>query len=130
MTETLETLLARREELLRELAQMGDMRPGSISENYRRCGKAGCRCAAPEDPGHGPYYAYTRKVEGKTETINLRPGSALSKIQKEVETYQRFRHTCQQLVLVNDQICDLRPVEETTPADELKKKLPSSSRKK
>ncbi len=37
------------------------------------------------------------------------------------ETYHRFRHTCQQLVLINDQICDLRPVEETAPADELKK---------
>ncbi len=130
MAETLETLLARREELLRELAQMGDMRPGSISENYRRCGKAGCRCAAPEGPRHGPYYAYTRKVGGKTKTINLRPGSALNKLQKEVETYRRFRHTCQQLVLTNDQICDLRPVEETAPADELKKKRSSSSRRK
>ena len=107
---TLKALEKRRRGLLRELAQTGDMRRGSISENYRRCGKPRCRCVAPGDPGHGPYYAFTRKVHGKTQTLNLRPGARLARIQTEVETYRHFRQICQRLVELNEQICKARPL--------------------
>ncbi len=129
----LETLLAQRAKLLAEVAQTGDMRQGSITENYRRCGKPGCRCTAQDHPGHGPYYAFTRKVEGKTKTVNLRPSSRLRKLQREVETYRHFRGCCQELIKVNELICDARPVEGAGDAETalLKKKAsPRPSRKK
>jgi hypothetical protein len=133
MADTVEGLEARRAQLLRELAQTGDMRQGSISENYRACGKPQCCCTASDHPGHGPYYAFTRKVAGKTKTLNLRPGALLTKIQREVETYQQFRRTSQQLLGVNEKICDARPVGEVSskaPVDSLKKKSRRSSRQK
>jgi hypothetical protein len=68
MPSTLQDLEARRDAILLEIARTGDMRAGSISENYRKCGKSSCRCAQPDDPGHGPYYAYTWKEDGKTRT--------------------------------------------------------------
>jgi len=33
-----------------------------------RCGKSGCRCSADPPQLHGPYYQWTRKVKGMTET--------------------------------------------------------------
>jgi hypothetical protein len=104
-------LEAERSVLLQKLATTGDMRRGSITECYRCCGKATCACAADEHPGHGPYYAFTTKVDGKTKTLQLRPGPLLTKIEREVETYRSFRGTCERLLDVNEAICDTRPVE-------------------
>ena len=33
-----ETLAARRQDLLQQLANLGDLRPGSLVESYRKCG--------------------------------------------------------------------------------------------
>ncbi|MEW6081668.1 MAG: DUF6788 family protein [Bacillota bacterium] len=61
-----ERLEAERERLYQELSRTGDFRRGSISATYRRCGKLNCVCAQPDDPGHGPRYLLTTKVNGKT----------------------------------------------------------------
>jgi len=106
-------LEAERSDLLQKLATTGDMRRGSITECYRSCGKASCACAAADHPGHGPYYAFTTKVAGKTKTLQLRPGPLLSKMEREVETYRDFRTTCDRLLDVSEEICELRPVEAT-----------------
>lgn len=87
------------------------MRRGSITEVFRSCGKPNCCCAAPNHAGHGPYYAFTTKVEGKTKTLQLRAGPRLTKIEREVETYKRFRSLTQQLLEINEAICDGRPEE-------------------
>ena len=109
MTRSLEELEAQRAALLRELAQTGDMRRGSINEVYRRCGKDNCACVDPAHPGHGPFYAYTTKVAGKTKTLQLRPGALLSKIEREVAEYKHFRATSERVIEVNEQLCNARP---------------------
>jgi hypothetical protein len=97
MAETLEDLETERAAQLRALSETGDMRQGSITESYRPCGKSNCACADPKHPGHGPFYALTRKVGGKTQTIQLRPGPELSKLLREVDTYHRFRRGIEDL---------------------------------
>lgn len=42
--------------------------PGTLLERRIRCGKPGCRCAADPTQLHGPYFSWTRKVNGRTET--------------------------------------------------------------
>lgn len=111
MSDPLAKLEADRDALLQTLASTGDMRRGSITEVFRSCGKPTCACASAEHPGHGPYYAFTTKVDGKTKTLQLRPGPVLSKIEREVQTYRGFRATCGRLLDVNDAICDARPVD-------------------
>ena len=133
MGERVEALESKRADLLEALAETGDMRRGSISETYRRCGKANCACAQARHGGHGPFYAFTRKVGGKTQTIQLRPGPALTKLLREVESYHQFRRLVEELVEVNEAICRLRPVdvvEERPGRQALKKKLPRSSRRR
>ena len=77
----------RREELYRQLGQVGDFRRGSLHEVRRKCGKPNCACAAPDHPGHGPQYNLTRTVEGRTRARHLRPGPELEKIRREVGQY-------------------------------------------
>ena len=59
-SQDLETLLQHRADVLRQL--IGDLRQGSLTAQFRKCGKSGCHCAK----GPGPYLQLTRKVNGKT----------------------------------------------------------------
>jgi hypothetical protein len=129
MTRALTALEAERAGLLRQLAASGDMRRGSITEVYRRCGKDNCACAGPGHPGHGPFYAHTTKVNGKTKTLQLRPGALLSKIELEVAEYKKFRATSERVIGVNEQICDARAVPAADP-QEKKRRSPPTARGK
>jgi hypothetical protein len=98
-----------REELYRELSQVGDFRRGSLNEVRRRCGKPNCACAQPGHPGHGPQYNLTRSEGGKTVARHLRPGPELEKVRREVAEYERFRDLVGQVTEVNEAICEARP---------------------
>jgi len=126
MPETLEILEAKRERLYQQLRSLGDFRRGSISVNFRRCGKANCACAHGDHPGHGPQYLWHATIEGKSCAQNLRLGPELEKVGQEVQNYRRFVAWSQELVKVNEQICQRRPVQEIKDEQELeqlKKKL-------
>ncbi len=127
---SLEVLQSRRQELLQQIGQVGDMRQGTITEVYRVCGKPNCRCASRGDPGHGPYYAFTRKVAGKTKTLQLRGGPLLQKMEREVEGYRRFRVLCTELVRVNEAICQARTAGDESIGDEVKKTSSKSFKKR
>jgi hypothetical protein len=54
-----------------ELGTIGPTLPGSITRRETRCGKDGCRCGADPPQLHGPYWWWTRRVNGKTVTRML-----------------------------------------------------------
>src|SRR3990172_3911481 len=101
-----------KDRLLKEIQGVGDMRSGSLSVRYQRCSKSPCVCDDPKHPGHGPIYSFSTVIEGKTKIKNLKLGSELSKLQKEIEHYQEFKKPSSDLITVSNQICDLRPVSE------------------
>ena len=119
MEPTLESLESRRKELHRSLEALGDFRRGTISVNFRKCGKSNCACAQEHHPGHGPQYLWNASVGGKTKARNLPLGPELEKVEKEVERYREFDRLCQELVMVNEQICQLRPARILADEDEL-----------
>lgn len=57
--------------IARRLAEVGFALPGTLIERTMRCGKATCRCKGDPPRLHGPYHQWTRKINGKTITINL-----------------------------------------------------------
>jgi len=129
MTAALANLEQQRSALQNQLAELGDFRAGSITGTGGRCGNPRCHCHEAHDPGHGPYYRLTRKVDGKTVTETFSTEAALRKAQREVEEYHRFRRLSQELLEVNEQICRLRPVL-TAPFVAEKKKRPRRSKKR
>jgi hypothetical protein len=50
--------------------------PGCVIAQYRRCGKARCRCARPGEPPHGPYFYHYRRESGRAHKRYLRRADA------------------------------------------------------
>lgn len=123
MDHTLQELETKRESLLQQLRLCGDMRKGSITETYRRCGKQSCWCHQKGQSGHGPFYAYTTKVNGKTQTVQLRPGPLLNQYQAQVKTYREFRRLCDELLEINESLCQRRMPAVEEASEDPKKKL-------
>jgi hypothetical protein len=101
----LESLEAERRRLLRELGRIGAFRRGSISVNRRRCGKPACACRRVDHPGHGPQFLLTTRIDGRSRSRSLRPGSELRRVREQVANHRRFRALVAALVEVSEQIC-------------------------
>jgi hypothetical protein len=67
-------LLARRRALAGRLGDVEQVLAGSLVEQTRRCGKAGCRCA--EGQGHGPYAYFAPRGRGGGRLKYVPPGLA------------------------------------------------------
>lgn len=79
------------EHLKRQLAELGPMHPGSLSEQYNVCGKSGCRCKDPKNPQkHGPYFQLSFTWRGKSRTRFVR-AERLAGVREKVANYKRFR---------------------------------------
>lgn len=128
MTESLSKLEQQRAALLTQISGLDDFRAGSITGTGGRCGTPGCHCHLPDDPGHAPHLRLTFKRNGKTVTESFPSPAAQRKAEREIAEFRRFQLLSKELVAVNEQICRLRPVEETLTEEE-KKRLKSSARK-
>ena len=108
MLNNLNSLESKRESLYDQLINLGDFRRGTISMNFRKCGKKNCACAKPGRPGHGPQYLWNTTIKGKSYAKSLKLGPELQKYMHETENYRRFIELCDQIIEVNEHICDLR----------------------
>ena len=103
-------LEAERDRLYAQLSQVGDFRRGSVSENWRKCGKPNCACAAPDHPGHGPRFLWTRS-EGRRKRVGRQLAAAeVGKVRAELGRHEEFTAAVQQIIEVNEMICEARPV--------------------
>jgi hypothetical protein len=110
MTEpTLAELEAERDRLYAQLSEVGDFRRGSVTENWRRCGKPNCACVQPGHPGHGPRILWTRSA-GARRTVGRQLAAAeVGKVRAEVARHAEFAATVGQIEEVNEKICEARP---------------------
>jgi len=84
----------------RALLALGEMRPGTLSQQYNVCGNPTCVCKDPDNPKrHGPYHQLSYSRHGKSKTEFVKRGT-LSRIKREVKNYKRF-------VALTDELIDL-----------------------
>lgn len=100
-------LQKRREELLAKLSAPGDLRPGSLVQSYRRCGKPNCSYADKQHPGHRTYWLLTRKLAGKTRTRSI-PSSQVAATRAQIAECRRLRRVVAELIDVSDALCQSR----------------------
>lgn len=127
---SLEQLETKREGLINELTQLGDMRPGSLVSRFRKCGKSSCHCAQPASEGHGPSWSLTRSVEGKTVTKVIPRGSAVEQTKAQIAKYRRFRKLVQELIELNVQICDQKLEKRAASATSKKNRIRRGARRR
>lgn len=88
---TTQQLQKRLRQIPAELAALGPIHPGSLSEQYNVCGTPGCWCKDPKRPRrHGPYCQLSYTWRGKSTTRFVRPARTATLRQK-IENYRRFR---------------------------------------
>ena len=110
MTEpSLPELEAERNRLYAQLSMVGDFRRGSVSENWRRCGKPNCACAAPGHPGHGPRFLWTRSAGRRKTVARQLAAGEVEKVRREVARHAEFTSAIEQVIEVNEKICEARP---------------------
>ena len=106
MDQRIRDLRAQIAAIKRELAQLQELRPGSLSRQYNVCGSPGCRCKAKPPQKHGPYYhlSYTRKGKGGTRSVNR---ADLPLIRTQLANYARLRDLVDRWIDLASELSDL-----------------------
>lgn len=73
-----------------ELAALGPLRPGHLSQQYNVCGTPGCRCKVEPSHRHGPYYQISYTCQGKSSSEFVRRQN-LAAVQQQLRNYERLR---------------------------------------
>lgn len=91
----------RRTELVRQISNLAvTATSGSLSEIYRTCGNAGCRCHGP-GPKHGPHLQLVYKgANGKTTGCYV-PLAAQEQIRAGVAAWQELQAAIRELGALN-----------------------------
>lgn len=101
----------------RHLALLGDLRPGSLSEQYNVCGSPGCKCKADPPVKHGPYWQVSFSRKGKSSTRFVKP-QHLARVRTQLKAYEKLRTLVDTWITLATELANLR-IQET-----YKKKAP------
>jgi hypothetical protein len=107
-TKQIAKLKGRIKRIKKSLAQIGEMRPGSLSRQYNVCGNPTCRCKHPKNPQrHGPYcqISYTHNGKSKSEFVKK---EMVGEVKKQLKNYHTFRRLTREWVELSLEIVRLR----------------------
>ncbi len=93
--------------LKQELLTLGDLRPGTLSEQYNVCGKAGCACKADPPRKHGPYYQVSFTWQGRSHTQFVRRENVAT-TRQQLRTYERLRTLVEAWIAAGLELAALR----------------------
>jgi hypothetical protein len=95
------------EQIKAELAQLGPLRPGHLSQQYNVCGTPGCRCKADPPRKHGPYYqlSYTWQRRSHSEFVRL---ENLAAVRQQLTNYERLRALVDEWIALGLKTAQLR----------------------
>lgn len=95
------------ERIKQKLTALGELRPGSLSEQYNVCGTPRCQCKADPPKKHGPYFQLGWGRKGKSTTRFIRKPDVPS-IKAQLRNYQQLQTLVDQWVEASIEICDLK----------------------
>lgn len=91
------SLETRIEKIKEAITALGDLRPGSLSQQYNVCGKPECRCKANPPRKHGPYYQLSFTWKGKSHSQFVRP-QEVRVVKQQLRNYRRLRQLLERWV--------------------------------
>lgn len=97
----IESLRAKREELLCELAGLEQIRRGSVVEQFVEAVKAD-----GSKTRRGPYALYSYKENKKTVSHRVTDPKLAQVYRKQIQAFRRFHDLTQELVLLGEKISD------------------------
>jgi hypothetical protein len=123
--ETINSLRARKRELLEQINGLGEMRKGSIVEQYMEAEKQDGTIVR-----RGPYILYSYKDKGKTVSRRLPDLITATLYRDQIGAYRTFQGLCDELTITSQKICDRLEPPGTDETLSRKKKRPRSSRQR
>ena len=100
------------EKVKQQFVRLGELRRGSLSEQYNVCGTPGCRCKASPPEKHGPYYQLSYTRQGKSTTRFVRKPN-LAAVKRQLRNYARLRTLVDRWIDLASEISDLQLSEAT-----------------
>lgn len=73
-----------------QLVALGDLHPGTLSEQYNTCRTLGCRCKADPPQRHGPCHQLSHSRRGRSTTQNIHP-EHVAAAQAQIANYHTLR---------------------------------------
>jgi len=95
------------DKIKQQIAALGDLRPGTLSQQYNVCGTPGCQCKATPPIKHGPYYQISIKRHGKSTTQFVREED-LAEVQTQLDNYRQLRELVDEWITLSSEISSLR----------------------
>jgi hypothetical protein len=120
MAVTIETLERRIQKIKQTIGELGDLRPGTLSQQYNVCGQPNCRCKASPPVKHGPYYQISFKWHGKSSSHFVREED-LAEVQQQLGNYRRLRELVDEWITLSAELSGLRLREKRQQPREIKR---------
>ncbi len=113
MKRRIRTLESQIRKIKSDLDRLGDLRPGSLSEQYNVCGNPKCRCKEDRSKRHGPYFqlSFTRKGRSRTKFVKK---PQLPEVKRQLKNYARLRRLVDDWIELSSELCQLR-IEQSEP---------------
>jgi hypothetical protein len=86
--------------------RLGDVRPGSLSQQYNVCGNPRCRCKATPPRKHGPVYQLSYTWGGKSTTRHVRKED-VPQVKQQLRNYRRLRTLVERWVTLGMELSHL-----------------------
>ncbi|MCK5851015.1 MAG: hypothetical protein KAH23_08880 [Kiritimatiellae bacterium] len=75
----------------KRITELGPIHPGSLSQQFQKCGNPNCKCMNPKNPQpHGPFYKLSYVFKGKTGCRFVR-ASCENEVIRRVAAYKELR---------------------------------------
>ena len=102
-----QSLEERIEKIKEEIAALGDVHPGAMTQQYNICGNPRCRCKADPPTKHGPYYQVSYTWHRKSTSLFIRRENA-AEVRKQLSHYHRLRRLVDRWITLAIQLASLR----------------------
>ena len=95
------------QKIKQQIAALGDIRPGALSQQYNICGNPTCRCKANPPVKHGPYYQISFTWKGKSQSQFVRDDD-VEQARQQLENYHQMRELIDEWVTLAVDLSRLR----------------------
>ena len=102
------------EKIKQLIGEIGDLRPGALSQQYNVCGSSGCQCKATPPIKHGPYYQISFRRHGKSSSQFVRQED-VPEVQRQLNNYRRLRELVDEWITLSSELSRLRLREKRQP---------------
>src|ERR1700680_2322578 len=120
MSDRSQFLQRRIQSIKREIAALGDLRPGALSMQYNTCANPSCRCKADPPLKHGPYPQVSFTWRGKSTSQFVREQD-VEEVQTQLANYHRLRNLVDEWIDLALELSRLRLQQRREAATEQKK---------